>query len=117
VNEQRLESLGPTGVWRGEERYLFSKGATWAGRGPAKEATDLQGEPDSAPCHGQIKEGAPSAAMDLSREVATAWAGPLGGGEASDEGEALLAQDDLLHQQIWDRGEQGGKAHSDILWG
>jgi hypothetical protein len=38
--------------------------------------------------------------MDLPGEVPTAWAGSLSGGKASDEGETLLAQNDLLHQQI-----------------
>jgi hypothetical protein len=115
VNEQRLQALGPAGAWCGEKRDLFSKGALWAGRVPTKEAPDLQGEPDSAPRHGQIKEGAPNAAMDLSGEMPTTRAGHLIGGEAGDEGEALLAQDDLLHQQIWDRREQGSKAHTEIL--
>jgi hypothetical protein len=55
--------------------------------------------------------------MDLPGELPTTWAGPRGGDEASDEGEALLSQDDLLYQQIGDGREQGGKAHSDILWG
>jgi hypothetical protein len=53
--------------------------------------------------------------MDLSGEMPTTRAGHLIGGEAGDEGEALLAQDDLLHQQIWDRREQGSKAHTEIL--
>jgi len=54
--------------------------------------------------------------MDLPGELPTAWAGHLSGSKASDEGEALLSQDDLLKEQIGDGRKQGGKAHTDILW-
>jgi hypothetical protein len=112
-----LKLLGPARPWCGQEERLLAKRPAWAGRRPAEKATDLEGDPNPAPRHGQIKERSPSVAVDLPGQVTTAWAGHLCGGEAGDEGEALLSQNDLLKQQIWDWKQQGGKAHTNILWG
>jgi hypothetical protein len=87
LTECRLEPLGPAPPWRGQSTRLFAKRLTWAGRAHTEAAPYLKREPNPSPSYGQSVECATSAAMDLTGELPTAWAGHLSSGEADNEGE------------------------------